>query len=61
MCGPGRTFGEAVVFLDKPYPVSAQAMTEADPADFQARAARCDGRQQHAQPQDAGQPVVTPA
>ncbi|MDP2787951.1 MAG: Crp/Fnr family transcriptional regulator [Pseudomonadota bacterium] len=28
MCGPGTTFGEAVVFLDKPYPVSAQAMTE---------------------------------
>lgn len=28
MCGPGSTFGEAVVFLDKPYPVSAQAMTE---------------------------------
>jgi len=28
MCGPGATFGEAVVFLDKPYPVNAQAMTE---------------------------------
>jgi len=28
MCGPGATFGEAVVFLDKPYPVSAQAMSE---------------------------------
>ncbi len=28
MCGPGTTFGEAVVFLDKPYPVSAQAMSE---------------------------------
>lgn len=28
MCGPGATFGEAVVFLDKPYPVSAQAMTD---------------------------------
>ncbi len=28
MCGPGSTFGEAVVFLDKPYPVSAQAMTD---------------------------------
>lgn len=28
MCGPGATFGEAVVFLDKPYPVSAQAMAE---------------------------------
>lgn len=25
MSGPGATFGEAVVFLDKPYPVSAQA------------------------------------
>jgi CRP-like cAMP-binding protein len=25
MCGPGNTFGEAVAFLDKPYPVSAQA------------------------------------
>jgi CRP/FNR family transcriptional regulator, dissimilatory nitrate respiration regulator len=28
MCGPGATFGEAVVLLDKPYPVSAQAMTD---------------------------------
>lgn len=28
MCGPGATFGEAVVFLDKPYPVSAQAMAD---------------------------------
>lgn len=28
MCGPGATFGEAVVFLDKPYPVNAQAMTD---------------------------------
>jgi CRP/FNR family transcriptional regulator, dissimilatory nitrate respiration regulator len=28
MCGPGSTFGEAVVFLDKPYPVSAQATSE---------------------------------
>ncbi len=28
MCGPGSTFGEAVVFLDKPYPVSAQATAE---------------------------------
>ena len=28
MCGPGATFGEAVVFLDKPYPVSAQSMTD---------------------------------
>jgi len=28
VCGPGSTFGEAVVFLDKPYPVSAQATTE---------------------------------
>jgi CRP-like cAMP-binding protein len=28
MSGPGATFGEAVVFLDKPYPVNAQAMTE---------------------------------
>ncbi len=28
MCGPGSTFGEAVVFLDKPYPVSAQATVE---------------------------------
>ena len=28
MCGPGATFGEAVIFLDKPYPVSAQAMTD---------------------------------
>ena len=25
MCEPGSTFGEAVVFLDKPYPVTAQA------------------------------------
>jgi CRP/FNR family transcriptional regulator, dissimilatory nitrate respiration regulator len=29
MCGPGTTFGEAVVFLDKPYPVTAQATAEA--------------------------------
>ena len=28
MCGPGSTFGEAVVFLDKTYPVSAQATAE---------------------------------
>lgn len=28
VCGPGSTFGEAVVFLDKPYPVSAQATAE---------------------------------
>ena len=28
MSGPGSTFGEAVVFLDKPYPVSGQAMSE---------------------------------
>lgn len=28
MCGPGSTFGEAVVFLDKPYPVTAQATSE---------------------------------
>lgn len=28
MCGPGNTFGEAVLFLDKPYPVNAQATTE---------------------------------
>ncbi len=28
MCGPGATFGEAVVFLDKPYPVSSQATAE---------------------------------
>jgi CRP-like cAMP-binding protein len=28
VCGPGNTFGEAVVFLDKPYPVSAQATAE---------------------------------
>ena len=25
MCEPGSTFGEAVVFLDRPYPVTAQA------------------------------------
>jgi CRP/FNR family transcriptional regulator, dissimilatory nitrate respiration regulator len=25
MCGPGNTFGEAVLFLERPYPVSAQA------------------------------------
>ncbi len=25
MCGPGATFGEAVVFLGKPYPVTGQA------------------------------------
>lgn len=28
VCGPGSTFGEAVVFLDKPYPVNAQATAE---------------------------------
>jgi CRP-like cAMP-binding protein len=28
MAGPGATFGEAVVFLDKPYPVTAQATQE---------------------------------
>lgn len=28
MCGPGSTFGEAMVFLDKPYPVTAQATAE---------------------------------
>ncbi len=28
MEGPGCTFGEAVAFLDKPYPVSAQAVQE---------------------------------
>ncbi|MFN3594022.1 MAG: Crp/Fnr family transcriptional regulator [Thiobacillaceae bacterium] len=28
MEGPGSTFGEAVALLDKPYPVSAQAMQE---------------------------------
>lgn len=28
MCGPGSTFGEAVVFLDKAYPVTAQATAE---------------------------------
>lgn len=28
MEGPGSTFGEAVAFLDKPYPVSAQATQE---------------------------------
>ncbi|OYY92881.1 MAG: hypothetical protein B7Y41_14070 [Hydrogenophilales bacterium 28-61-23] len=28
MCGPGTTFGEAVVFLDTIYPISGQAMTD---------------------------------
>jgi CRP-like cAMP-binding protein len=28
MCGPGSTFGEAVAFLEKPYPVTAQATSE---------------------------------
>ncbi len=28
MAGPGATFGEAVVFLEKPYPVTAQATQE---------------------------------
>lgn len=28
MCGPGSTFGEAVLFLERPYPVSAQATTD---------------------------------
>jgi len=26
--GPGQTFGEAVMFMDKPYPVNAQALTD---------------------------------
>ena len=26
--GPGQTFGEAVMFMDKPYPVNAQAITD---------------------------------
>lgn len=28
MCGPGSTFGEAVLFLDRPYPVTAQATVD---------------------------------
>lgn len=28
MCGPGSTFGEAVLFLDRPYPVTAHAMVD---------------------------------
>ncbi len=28
MCGPGSTFGEAVAFLEKPYPVTAQATVD---------------------------------
>lgn len=28
LCGPGDTFGEAVVFLDRPYPVNAQATAD---------------------------------
>lgn len=28
MCGPGGTFGEAVAFLEKPYPVTAQAIQD---------------------------------
>lgn len=28
MCGPGTTFGEAVAFLEKPYPVTAQATVD---------------------------------
>jgi len=28
MCGPGSTFGEAVLFLERPYPVSAQATVD---------------------------------
>ncbi len=28
MCGPGHTFGEAVVFLERPYPVNAQATAD---------------------------------
>ena len=27
--GPGQTFGEAVMFLERPYPVHAQALSEA--------------------------------
>jgi CRP-like cAMP-binding protein len=28
LCGPGSSFGEAMVFLDRPYPVSALAMQD---------------------------------
>lgn len=28
MCGPGSTFGEAVLFLERPYPVTAQATVD---------------------------------
>ncbi len=28
MCGPGSTFGEAVLFLDRPYPVTAQSTVD---------------------------------
>lgn len=28
MCGPGNTFGEAVLFLDRPYPVTAQSTVD---------------------------------
>jgi len=28
MCGPGGTFGEAVLFLDRPYPVTAQSTVD---------------------------------
>ena len=28
LCGPGGTFGEAVLFLERPYPVTAQAMAD---------------------------------
>lgn len=28
MCGPGNTFGEAILFLERPYPVSAQATVD---------------------------------
>ncbi|MDO9225016.1 MAG: Crp/Fnr family transcriptional regulator [Pseudomonadota bacterium] len=28
MCGPGSTFGEAVLFLERPYPVMAQATVD---------------------------------
>jgi CRP/FNR family transcriptional regulator, dissimilatory nitrate respiration regulator len=28
LIGPGQSFGEAVMFMDKPYPVSSQALTD---------------------------------
>jgi hypothetical protein len=61
MCGPGITFGEAVVFLDKPYPVSPRRLWKACCCWSPSGAPGRHGEQRHALPQDDGQPVRPPA